>query len=427
MQNPFPLVTALSNVMAAKLAKACNPDDSDTLLYVKTEKNGEIAYHGFNTVYLAQQLSTMENDFLTCSKCMGISRDAISSRGETLCELCKGENSDCNPAQKVRNSVSVLNIKCPLLKDCSWKGKLLEAEEHLKQCGSFLIACPLGCGDVIKRCKMNNHLNNYCILREVKCEFCNITLISKNLRNHLEMCPAHPITCKCHKVLRRDEVKKHIDKDCDLTEIECQYAKYSCKIGKILRKDLLAHKKEFYIEHQDMIERESCKEILKVTNKLQILEGKYDQLKNETDQLQQELVIRKKLLGVTIDLNLRNKKISRENYWPTSSEFGNGLYKFTCRITLSGKERIVSLKRLPTVEYSHRNTICITDCVVCLREPITNIPYYVNERVCLRMESNDKIRLMTLQNDMISRYRQANGIVKIEVYLDYDYVTYRVF
>ena len=424
MQNPFPLVTALSNVMAAKLAKACNPDNSDTLLYVKTEKNGEIAYHGFNTVYLAQQLSTMENDFLTCSKCMGISRDAISSRGETLCELCKGENSDCNPAQKVRNSVSVLNIKCPLLKDCSWKGKLLEAEEHLKQCGSFLIACPLECGDVIKRREMNNHLVNNCILREVKCEFCNITLISKNLRNHLEMCPAHPITCKCHKVLRRDEVKKHIDKDCDLTEIECPYAKYSCKIGKILRKDLLAHKKDFYIEHQDMIERESCQEILKVTNKLQMLEGKYDQLKNENDQLQQELVIRKKLLGVTIDLDLKNAGMFSES---TSSEFGNGLYKFTCSIHSSYKRRRIKLNRLPAVEYSHKNTICITDCVVCLREPITRKPYYVNERVCSRMESNDTVNMMTLKNDVISRYQQPNGIVKIGIYFDYDYVTYRVF
>ena len=424
---PFPLVTALSNVMAAKLAKACNPDDSDTLLYVKTENNGEIAYHGFNTVYLAQQLSTMENDFLICSKCMGISRDAISSGGETLCELCKGENSACNPAQKVRNSVSVLNIKCPLFKDCSWKGKLLKAEEHLKQCGSFLIACPLGCGDVTKRCKMNNHLNNYCILREVKCEFCNITLSYKILTNHLEICPAHPITCKCNRVLRRDEVKAHIDKDCDLTEIECPYAKYSCKIGKILRKDLLAHKKEFYIEHQDMIERESCQgteELLKVTNKLQMLERKYDQLKNENDQLQQELKFRKKLLGVTIDLDVKN---SSQIHGTTSSEFGNGLYKFNCSITSSRNEIIVSLKRLPAVAYSHKNIICITECVVCVRGHLTRKPYYVNERVCLKMESNDTIQIMTLRSYMISRYQQANGIVKIEVYFDYDYVTYKVF
>ena len=422
MQNPFPLVTALSNVMAAKLAKACNPDNSDTLLYVKTENNGEIAYRGFNTVYLAQQLSTMENDFLTCGKCMGISRDTISSGGETLCELCKEENSVYNPAQKVRNSVSILSIKCPLLKDCNWKGKLLEAEEHLKECGSFLIACPLECGDVTKRCKMNNHLTNHCILREVKCEFCNITFISKILTNHLEICPAHPITCKCKKVSRRDEVKAHVDKDCDLTEIECPYAKYSCKIGKILRKDLLAHKKDFYIEHQDMIERENCQgteELLKVV--LQMLEGKCDQLENENNQLQQELKVRKKLLGVTIDLDLKNTSRS------TSSEFGNGLYKFNCSISVSGTERKVKLKRLPSVAYSNKNIICITDCVVCLREPITRKPYYINERVCSRMESNDKIRIMTLKDDMISRYQQPNGIVKIEVYFDYDYVTYKVF
>ena len=57
----------------------------------------------------------MESYFLSCSKYLGISRDAILSGGETLCELCKEEDSSSNPVQKVRNSVAVLNIKCPLL------------------------------------------------------------------------------------------------------------------------------------------------------------------------------------------------------------------------------------------------------------------------------------------------------------------------
>ena len=407
--------------MAVKLVIPCNPDNSDTLLYVETKKDGQLSYRGFKMLYLAQQLSAMESDFLSCSKCEGISRDAISSGGETLCELCKEENTASNPAQKVRNSVSIINIKCPVLRDCDWRGKLLEGEEHLRECDTFLIACPLECGGVIIRCEMINHLETDCALREVKCEFCDVTVISKNLADHLEICQVHPIVCKCNKEFRRDEVKEHIDKDCELTEIECPYAKYSCKIGKIHRKDLLAHKKEFYIEHQDMIERENC---LK-TNKLESLEGKYDRVKEEKDQLaqklQHELTIRKKLLGVAVDLNLRSSSTN-------SAEFGNGLYKFRYSISLLGRERKVSLKRLAADKISNKNILYITDCVLSLQGTLkVFLPYYMKERIGSRMEINDTIDMMTLQERILLRYLQPNGVVKMEVFFDYDYITYKVF
>ena len=43
---------------------------------------------------------------------------------------------------------------------------------------------------------------------------------------------------------------------CPLAVVECPYAKYNCAVGEMFRKDLLEHKKEFYIEyiefHQDL-------------------------------------------------------------------------------------------------------------------------------------------------------------------------------
>ena len=194
---------------------------------------------------------------MRCMRCKGIIRDASSCEGETVCKLCSKNQLNPMKVQKVRNSVADLNIRCPLLRDCGWSGKLLEGEKHLKVCDRFLIACPLECGDVMKRCVTNNHLRKLCLHREVECEFCDLVIIYKNLNEHLKTCPAHPIVCKCGLELRRDAVREHIDKDCELTEIECPYANYSCKIGKIPRNDLLAHKEDFYIEHQDMIGREN--------------------------------------------------------------------------------------------------------------------------------------------------------------------------
>ena len=270
--------------MAAKLIATQSPDHVDQLLYLK---NAQGLYRGYKTRYISQNLSEMEGYLVTCTRCKGIIRDASSCEGETVCQLCARNQLNPKRVQKVRNSVANLNIKCPLLRDCGWSGKLVEGEKHLKECDSFLITCPLECGDVIKRCGESNHLKTDCFHREVKCEFCNLSITFKTLTEHLTMCPAHPFVCECNREFHRDEVEEHINKNCELTEIECPYAKYSCKIGKILRKDLLTHKKEFYIEHQDMIERENCL----LTDKLGMYVQKHDllegRMKEENDQLVQ--------------------------------------------------------------------------------------------------------------------------------------------
>ena len=478
--------------MATKSVYPHNPDNIDKLLYVKIVKRGQASYRGYKTVYLTQELSAMESDFLSCSMCQGISRNAILSEGEILCNLCKQGNSSSNPANKVRNSVANLNVKCPLSRDCGWNGKLVDGEKHLKECGKFFVTCTLKCGDVTERCEMSNHLKTECLLRKAKCEFCDLVIIFKNLNEHLMTCPAHPIVCKCSRVLRRDAVEEHIDKDCELTEIECPYAKYSCKIRKIPRKDLLAHKKEFYIEHQDMIERENClltkqvktlklhnsklmrrhdslEEKMKVENdqlmqkhelmektmktkndqlirKHDLLEGKVKTnndksvLKHNTleeltkanhSQLVQEYVlmsralfhnieIRKKLIGTEIDLDLRSRVM-------VSKEFGNGQYRFTCEILESIGGRNISLRRLPTATYSDKNIICITECMLCLGGITAEIPYYLNLPMFSRIETDATIPIVVLCNNIISIYQQYGSTLKMEVYFDCDYITYKGF
>ena len=228
--------------MVARLTATHYPDDIDQLLYLKNAKG---SYRGFKTGYISQNLTEVEYYLVTCTRCKGIIREASSCEGETVCKLCNTNQLNPKRVQRVRKSVANLNIKCPLLTDCSWSGKLLEGEKHLKECGSFLIRCPLRCDVVMKRYEMNNHLKTDCLNRETRCEFCDLSITYKNLTEHLLTCPAHSVVCECGIIIRRDKVKEHIDKACELTEIECPYAKYSCKIGKIPRKDLLTHKKEF--------------------------------------------------------------------------------------------------------------------------------------------------------------------------------------
>ena len=398
--------------MATPSRTTIRSDEIDQVLYVR---NAQGFYHGFKKVYLAQELSVMENDFLTCSKCLGFAREAISS-GETRCELCKEENSVSNPARRVRNWVGDLSIRCPLMRDCEWTGKLDKGEEHLKECGTFLLTCPLKCGEVMRRSQKNRHLQTICPLRKVRCQYCGIIVISRNLTNHLSTCPAYPVVCKCDKELLRDRLEEHIDRECGWTEIDCPYAKYGCRIGKIQRKDLLAHKREFYIEHQDLLEGES-------SQKLETLEGKYDRLKSNYSKLQQESRIQKKLLGTTIVFNPK----SQSNQ---SNEFSNGQYTFICETWFGSSGTMnVSLKRLRTQTNSDKNILCITNCVVLLHETATQKEsHIVDQALKERMDTRDQIDFaIKLGKKTVLKYRQDDGNVIMEVFFDYDYTTYRYF
>ena len=239
------------------------PDDVNIKLYEQSENRNikswgafgdeyQLEYRGYRKDYLARNLSEMEQDFIICPTCKGIMRDATASEGETTCALCSKNQRNPNPVNQVRNSVAKLDIKCPLLRSCGWRGKLTEAETHLNDCNSFRIWCPLECGSVIKRGESGQHTNTECNLRIIQCEFCNITIKSKELLAHSEACFASPIECSCGNKCRRDMISAHVNMECPLAQVKCPYDKFGCKVGVMARKDLVSHKKEYYIEHQEM-------------------------------------------------------------------------------------------------------------------------------------------------------------------------------
>ena len=233
---------------------ACTPDDVKHVLYERPHSP-----RGYKKEYLSQNLTEMEKQLIICAICEGIMRDASTNEGEITCDLCCTKRFDAKPVKQVRSLVAKLSIKCPLLRDCEWTGQLSEAEEHFGICGSTLVLCPLGCESVVKRRETDQHTGNECQLRKVNCNFCGSTFQSVFLMDHVGICPFQPIDCDCGIEIPRSKMDMHIETECPFGEVECPYAKYSCKIGNMPRKDLLTHKKEFYIEHQDMLEEETSK------------------------------------------------------------------------------------------------------------------------------------------------------------------------
>ncbi|KAI6658034.1 TNF receptor-associated factor [Oopsacas minuta] len=205
------------------------PDNSNDLLYVKKVEGKKDMYCGYKRNYLAQNLSEMEEGFIVCKKCTGIMREASFCRGDTTCLIfLRGES-----------------------------------EEH--------------CRDL-------------CPMRIISCRYCNKKEKAIDQEKHFDVCSKYPISCpnKCRDKFPRGVLSEHRAK-CELEEISCPFSEYGCKAKSMLRRDLLAHKKEYILEHTDM----------------SLIEIK--QLKKEKIEMKMEGKIMKQLDGVEWEIKNMNK------------------------------------------------------------------------------------------------------------------------
>ena len=315
--------------MAIKFIKLELPDDSNELLYVK--KFGSKEYRGYKTEYLEQNLSTIEQELMSCKICCGIMRAASLYQGEIVCLSCSGSRSR-NPVKAVQNSIATIKIKCPLLRNCDWKGPLSEAELHLSNCMCFVIQCG-ECEETFTREEKEKHDTNVCPFRIILCSYCNGSGRAKDQEIHLEQCDEFPLCCpnNCGKDFPRGKLSLHRSQ-CELEVIECPYKQYGCEATSMLRRDLLAHKKENIVEHTDLSLYKICdleSEILQIKDANNCLEENVTELKFETK-------IMKKLDGV--NLKITNVNYMQENEYLRLNTFFVNSYKITafCRYKAEG-------------------------------------------------------------------------------------------
>ena len=111
------------------------PHSIRSLLYVKMNGN----YYGYKPELNTDVLSGEWKQFLICSECNGISRNARQGSGKTVCEMCITGPAG-NRDQRVEDKVESLNSRCPLARDgCDWEGKLREVETHMDNCDKLFV------------------------------------------------------------------------------------------------------------------------------------------------------------------------------------------------------------------------------------------------------------------------------------------------
>ena len=268
------------------------PDNTDELLYVKLTK-----YCGYRKDYLSQNLTEMEQELIVCKECTGIMREPSLCNGNITCLVCS-EKPELNCVKGIQNSVAKLNIKCPLLRDCYWNGNLSEADQHLTTCVHFQIECAK-CKQTLPRGETDTHKANLCAMREIECDFCGKYGIARELDNHLTLCLEYLISCpnNCGERFPRKDSSKH-ESECQLQLIECPFAKYGCRAKSMLRRDLLAHKKDNLVEHTDLS-----------LDRIDKLENENIRLKNKQNKMEWELKLTKHLDGVEWEIKNVNKLV----------------------------------------------------------------------------------------------------------------------
>ena len=395
--------------MANKLPDVPVPDNIDALLYVKGSGGGEAKCCGYRREYLAQNLTQLEEEISICKVCGGIMRKASLVKEEITCQSCSDTPNKLNTVRVAENCVNNLEIKCPLLRDCKWKGKLVEAENHLKKCKMFLVVCS-DCKQVVARGAMKSHKQNICPAREVACGFCDGDGKRKDYSQHLKYCLEYPINClnDCGKNFPRKLLSQH-NTECPLFQIECPYTKYGCKAKQMKRRDLLSHKKEFIIEHVDMVESRNHE-----------LEVKNQKLEVEIGKLKFELITVKRLDGLKWKLCNANELTNGQIV--TSPDFYVNKYHLKCFCKFESSSYgschfDFSIQRVRGEYDAHLGVAYVTEYRIILSTNHGTQPFDGNMNYQLKIGTVSKV-FYSLHKREYSEYLNPDMSMTIKLYFD---------
>lgn len=137
-------------------------------------------------------------------------------------------------------------MKCDnVSRSCEWEGTVETVEGHVATCGFTLVPCPNECEEWnIMRKDLNSHLESDCLKRKIKCELCGEEDTYINITQfHDDLCKEKSLTCPstgCPKIVKRGNLKEHIEKYCDYAEVSCKYENIGCN-ERMKRKDMREH------------------------------------------------------------------------------------------------------------------------------------------------------------------------------------------
>lgn len=183
-------------------------------------------------------------------KCPSCNKDKITASIDVLVRnqimehavFCtnKAVDPDVNDANTDRKRKASSNEKC------TWTSKYDDLRAHLNVCEYEVVDCSNdGCADKVERREMDTH-QQVCVHRMTHCDHCNANVKATAMNNHLQQCPSLHVTCECKLKCTRQSIAGHREKDCPLTEIQCEVI--GCNV-KVMRKNYEKHEKQAAQQH----------------------------------------------------------------------------------------------------------------------------------------------------------------------------------
>ena len=296
---------------------------------------------GFECKFLEDPPQWLQTE---CPVCLHILREPyqVTCCGKSFCRLCiewiKGDLKPCPccnaesfndfPNKGLQQPLYGFKIYCSKKENgCEWKGELGQLDNHLNMnpqgdteelegCEFAEIKCCY-CSDVVVRSKLLHHKNELCDKRPFSCEYCNEydSTYDNVIHNHWPVCGCYPVRCpnECGAFPERQQLDDHVEKECPLTVVECDFHYAGCEV-KLPRRNMPDHLKDGLVVHISLlaVSHKQQQELLKKQeNEISTLKRRHqDEVKALTEEMN-ELKIQMKQLTlhtqiVPVDFTVEN-------------------------------------------------------------------------------------------------------------------------
>ncbi|NXH94794.1 TRAF2 factor, partial [Pachycephala philippinensis] len=159
-----------------------------------------------------------------CSACLTW---IVRNNKNAICQKCKEEDPNSLGEESllaeerafgdaaINKEISELRVHC-VTPGCSWSGIMKDFEEHQSLCEYALIPCHTGCGHVVMRRKLADHLENGCVNNVTVCQQCQCVLASSEYQVRTFLCQIKALY-QCHST-------SSTTKDgCRFSEVGCAF------------------------------------------------------------------------------------------------------------------------------------------------------------------------------------------------------------
>ncbi len=117
---------------------------------------------------------------------------------QKTCPHCRDVNFASIKDKRMKRVINSLKVYCPnRSKGYDKITTLGECNQHLEKCLFVEVSCTKKCGERMLRKELQDHEDNKCPNRLVRCQYCYTTGVYKEItaKNHLDKCLSFPISC----------------------------------------------------------------------------------------------------------------------------------------------------------------------------------------------------------------------------------------